>query len=93
MRMLQNIGGISGLTAKLPRQRPFGSGAVAMDTADHAAAGRSARHLLDLGLAVDREQGHAEAEGFGDLALFFDSVAVGDSLRGRASGEDLMGLR
>ena len=63
-----------------------------MDAADHAAAGRGARHLLDLGLAVDREQRDAEPEGFGDLALFLDGVAVGDAVRRRAGGEHLVGL-
>ena len=31
-------------------------------------------------------------EGFGDLALFLDGVAVGDAVRRGAGGEDLMGL-
>ena len=68
----QDVGGEFRLAAELARQRPFGAGAVAMDAADHAAAGRGARDLVDLGLAVDREQRDAEPEGGGDLALFLD---------------------
>ena len=60
VRELQDVGRVVRLAAELARQRPFGAGAVAMDAADHAAAGRGARDLLDLGLAVDREQRHAE---------------------------------
>ena len=90
--MFQDVGGIGRLAAELARQRPFGAGAVAVDTADHPAAGRRARHLLDLGLAVDREQRDAEAEGLGDLALFLDGVAVGDPVGRRAGGEHVVRL-
>ena len=83
VREFQDVGGIVRLAAELARQRPFGAGAVAMDAADHAAAGRGARDLLDLGLAVDGKQRDAEPEGGGDLALLLDGVAVGDAL-GRA---------
>ena len=60
VRELQDVGGVVRLAAELARQRPFGAGAVAMDAADHARAGRGARDLLDLGLAVDGKQRHAE---------------------------------
>ncbi len=63
-----------------------------MDAADDAAAGRGARHLLDLGLAIDREQGHAEPEGGGDLGLFLDGVAVGNAVGRGAGSEHVMGL-
>jgi hypothetical protein len=43
-------------------------------------AGRGAGDLLDLGLAIDREQPHAEREGARDVALLLDRVAVGDAL-------------
>jgi hypothetical protein len=42
-----------------------------------------ARHLLDLGHAVHREQAHAELQGARDVALLLDRVAEGDAL-GRA---------
>jgi len=70
MCKLQNIGGIVRLAAELARQRPFRAGTVAMDAADHPAAGRGARHLLDLGLAVDGEQRDAELER-GAISLSF----------------------
>ena len=60
VRELQDVGRVVRLAAELARQRPFGAGAVAMDAADDAAAGRGARDLLDLGLAVDRVQRDAE---------------------------------
>ena len=63
-----------------------------MDAADHPAAGRGARDLLDLGLAVDGKERDAEREGGGDLALFLDGVAVGDALGRRAGGERGFGL-
>ena len=85
VRELQDVGGVVRLAAELARQRPFGAGAVAMDAADDARAGRRAGDLLDLGLAVDREQRDAEPEGGGDLALLLDGVAVGDAV-GRAAG-------
>ena len=92
MRMLQDIGCVDRLAAELARQRPFGAGAVADDAADHAAAGRGARDLLDLGLAVDRIERHAKPEGVGDLALLLDGVAVGDAVRRGPGGERGLGL-
>jgi len=91
LRALQDVGGEFRLAAKLARQRPFGAGAVAMDAADHAAAGGGAGDLVHLRLAVDREQRNAELEGGGDLALFLDGIAVGDAVAGAAGSEH--GLR
>src|SRR5262249_13345404 len=71
---LQDVGGELGLAAELARERPFRAGAIAMDAADHAAAGRGARNLLDLGLAVDRVERHAERAGGGNVALLLDRV-------------------
>ena len=45
--------------------------------------GARARDLLDLGLAVDREQAHAERIGARDVALLLDRVAEGDAVRAR----------
>ena len=92
VRQFQDVGGVVRLAAELARQRPFRAGAVAMDAADHAAAGSGARDLLDLGLAVDCEQRHAQPEGAGDLALLLDRVAVGDALGGAAGSEHHLGL-
>ena len=50
-------------------------------------AGRGAGDLLDLGLAIDREQAHAELEGARDVALLLDRVAVGDAVGRRAGGQ------
>ena len=63
-----------------------------MDAADDPAAGRSARHLLHLGFAIHGEQRHAERKGGGDLGLFLDGVAVGDTVRGSAGGEHIVRL-
>ena len=63
-----------------------------MDAADHPAAGRGARDLLHLGLAIHGEQRDAEREGGGDLALFLDGVAVGDAVGRGAGGERVMRL-
>src|SRR5450759_242771 len=88
---LQDVGGEFRFAAELARQRPFGAGAVAMDAADHAAARGGTGDLVHLRLAVDREQGDAELEGSGDLALFFDRIAVGDAVWRATGGEH--GLR
>ena len=50
-------------------------------------AGRGAGDLLDLGLAVDREQANAEREGARDVALLLDRVAEGDAV-GRGAGRE-----
>ena len=50
-------------------------------------AGRGAADLLDLGLAVDREQADAEREGARDVALLLDGVAEGDAV-GRGAGRE-----
>ena len=92
MGALQDIGGEFGLAAELARQRPFGAGAVAMNTADHAGPGGGAGDLVDLRLAVHRKQRDAELEGGGDLALLLDRVAVGDAVGGAAGGEHRFSL-
>jgi len=63
-----------------------------MDAADHPAAGGGARHLLDLGFAVDGIERDAELEGGGDLTLLLDGVAVGDAVRRRAGREHVLGF-
>ena len=56
------------------------------------AAGRRARDLLDLGLAIDREQAHAERMGARDVALLLDRVAEGDAIRRGAGREHHLDL-
>ena len=85
MGVLQHVHRHRGLAAELARQRPFGARAVGQDAAEDAAAGRGAGDLLDLGLAVDREQPDAELIGARDVALLLDGVAVGDAV-GRGAG-------
>jgi len=63
-----------------------------MDAADDPATRRRAGDLLHLGLAIDREQTHAQLESLGDLALFLDRIAVGDAIGGGARGERRVGF-
>ena len=49
--------------------------------------GADAGDLLDLGLAVDREEADAERVGARDVALLLDGVAVGDAV-GRGAGRE-----
>src|SRR6266566_668229 len=58
-----------------------------MDAADDPATQRHVGDLLYLGLAIDREQRHAQLESVGDLPLFLDRIAVGDAIGGGARGE------
>ena len=92
MGQFEDIGGVVRLAAEFARERPFGAGAVAVDTADHARAGRRAGELLDLGLAVHGVERHAEAGGGDDLALLLDGVAIGDALGRGARRQRGLGL-
>ena len=80
MGVLQHVRGHGGLAAELARQRPFRPDAVGEDAAEHLRAGRHAGDLLDLGLAVDGVEPHAEGVGPGDVALLLDGVAVADAV-------------
>ncbi len=71
-------------TAEFARQRPFGAVAVAQDAAEHFGAGGGAGDLLDLRLAVHREQADAALEGALDVRLFLDGVADRRCAPGRA---------
>ena len=92
MRMLQHIRRHCRIAAELARQRPFGAGAVEQDAAEHLGTGRGAGNLLDLGLAIDGEQPHAERIGARDVALLLDRVAIGDAVRRRAGCEHHLDL-
>ncbi len=78
--------------AEFARQRPLGAVAVAQDAAEHLGAGRGARDLLDLGLAIDREQADAERVGARDVPLLLDGVAERDAVGRGAGGEHLLDL-
>ena len=78
--------------AELARQRPFRARAVAEDAAEHFRARGRARDLFDLGLAIDREQPHAERIGARDVALLLDRVAEADAVRRRPGGHRLLDL-
>src|SRR4030081_1022402 len=75
------------IAAELARERPFGAGTVIDDAAEHLCAGGGARHLLDLGAAVDGEQPNAEREGARDIPLLLDRIAIGDALGGGTRGQ------
>ena len=97
MGVLEHVDGHLRRAAELPRQRPFGAGAVAQDAAEDLGvlgldAPGGARDLLDLGLAIDREQAHAELEGARDVALLLDRVAEGDAVGRGAGGEHHLDL-
>ena len=85
--VLEHVDRHRGVAAELARQRPFGAGAVEQEAAEHLRAGSGAGDLLDLGLAVDREQANAQREGAGDVALLLDGVAIGDAV-GRGAGRE-----
>ena len=92
--VLQHVRGHLGHAAELAGQRPVGPGPVAQDAAEHPhLAGRHAQRvggpgdLLDLGLAIDREQADAELQRAADAALLLDGVAVGDPVGGGAGGQ------
>ena len=78
--------------AELARQRPFRAGAVAENAAEHLRSWRGARDLLDLRLAIDREQPHAERIGARDVTLLLDRVAEADAVGRRAGGHRLLDL-
>ncbi len=73
--------------AELARQRPFRARAVAQDPAEHLRAGRGARDLFDLGLAIDGEEADAERVGARDVLLLLDRVAEADAVGRRAGGQ------
>ena len=92
VRVLKHVSRHCRLAAELARQRPFRPDAVGEDAAEHPAARRRAGDLLDLGLAIDREQAHAERIGSRDVTLLLDRVAVGDAVRGGAGREHHLDL-
>ena len=93
MRPLQHPRRHLGRAAELAGQRPFGARAVAQHAAEHLCARRRAGDLLDLGLAIDRKEAHAELVGARDVALLLDRVAEADAVGRRAGRERLLDLR
>ena len=87
LRMVEHVDRHLRVAAELARQRPFRAGAAEQEAAEHLGAGRGAGDLLDLGLAVDREQPDAEREGARDVAFLLDRVAERDAL-GRGAGRE-----
>jgi len=92
LRRFQHFDRHRRLAAELARQRPLRAGAVGEDAAEHADARRRTRDLLDLGLAIDREQADAEFIGAGDVALLLDGVAIGDAVGRGAGGQHQLDL-
>src|SRR6201991_2034225 len=86
-RVLEYVDGHPRLAAELARQRPLRPDAVGEDAAEDARARRRAGDLLDLGLAVDREEADAERVGARDVSLLLDRVAERDAIRRGASGQ------
>src|SRR5579871_5389784 len=83
--VFENVDRHRGIAAELARQRPFGSGAVEQEAAEHPRAWGGARDLLDLGPAIDREQANSEREGARNVTLLLDGVAIGNAV-GRGAG-------
>ena len=75
------------VATEFARKRPIGSRIVDEQAAEDARARRGPRDLLDLGLAIDGEQPHAELEGARHVALLLDRVAEGDAV-GRGAGRE-----
>ena len=92
VRMLEHVDRHGRLAAEFARQRPLRPDAVGEDAAEDAAARRRARDFLHLGLAIDREEAHAERVGPGDVALFLDRVAERDAVGGGTRGEHHLDL-
>ncbi len=84
MRMLQHARRDLDLAAELAAERPFRVLAVAKDATEHLRARCDACDLLDLDLAVDREQADALLVGLLDVALLLDRVSIGNAIGGRA---------
>ena len=78
--------------AELARQRPFRADRRRRACGRTPAPRRGARDLLDLRLAIDGIQPHAELEGAENVALFLDRVAEGDAVGRRAGGQRLLDL-
>ena len=91
-RLAQQLDRHLGRAAELARQRPFGAVALDQDAAEDARAGRRARQLLQLGLAVEGEEPHAPLVGEGDVALLLDRVAEREALGGDAVVEAQLDL-
>jgi hypothetical protein len=62
------------------------------EAAEHPRTRSRAGDLLDLGLAVDREQANPQREGAGDVALLLDGVAIGDAVGRGAGGQHHLDL-
>ena len=92
MGKLEDVGCELRLAAELARQWPFGTGPVAMDATHHPRAGRRARHLLDLGLAIDGKHRDTTPKGGRNLALFLNRVAIRDALGRRARRQHRLGF-
>ena len=84
---LEDLDGEIRGAAEFPRQRPFGRSGIVEDSAEDLGLGGGADNLVDLFMAVHGEEAHAELIGMGDVAFLLDGVAIGNPIRGRASGE------
>ena len=81
------------IAAEFSRERPLGAGAVEQEPAEHPCRRRDTGDLVDLRLAVHREQPHAERIGARNVTLLLDGVAEGDAVRRGASREHHLDLR
>jgi hypothetical protein len=66
-------------------QPNFRAGAAEQEAAEDLGAGSGAADLLDLGLAIDREETHSERVGARDVAFLLDCIAERNPL-GRGAG-------
>ncbi len=86
-RGLQQLFGHGHVAAELARQRPVGADAGGQDAAEHLRARGGLGQLVQLGLAVERIEPHAQRIGGRDIDLLLDRVAERDVLRRGAGGQ------
>ena len=84
-----------GSAAELARQRPFRAFAILQEAAEHLdVLGTDqlglAGDLLDLRLAIDREEAHAIGKCPGDVLFLLDRVAERHAVGGNAGGKRLL---
>ena len=85
--MGEDFGRHFGFAAEFAAQRPFGTGTIAQDAAEHARSRGRACNLFGFFEGIDGEQAHTQRKRGFDVALFLDGGAVGDAVCRCAGGQ------